>query len=199
MIGVVGWLDVPVPTVTYYGWMAIVFMLLGVGLFLGRRPYVVVLVGLVLLTVVIPIVFEAANAHSLGYVWQGRYTLPLAAGIPLVAAGAVVNGYLTDRMHRRVATVIPVVLVIAEFAIFFQALRRYTVGLRGTFLPFGGKWHPPFGTVAISVAFIVLLVAFGVWLRLIVGSFPSRLSRFPVTEGEDPLLVEGFFDPVSAD
>ncbi len=202
MIGVLGWLDVPVPSVTYYGWIAIIFMLLGLGLFLGRRPYVVVLVGLLVLTVVIPIVFEAANAHSLGYVWQGRYTLPLAAGIPLVAAGAVVNGYLTDRMHRRVATVIPVVLVIAEFAMFFQALRRYTVGLRGTFLPFGGKWHPPFGTVAISVAFIVLLVAFGVWLRLIVGSFPSRLSRFAVDEGADhgdPPLVEGFFDPVSID
>jgi hypothetical protein len=159
----------------------------------------VVLVGLLLLTVVIPIVFEAANAHNLGYVWQGRYTLPLAAGIPLVAAGAVVNGYLTDRMHRRVATVIPVVLIIAEFAIFFQALRRYTVGLRGPFIPFGGKWHPPFGTVAISVAFIVFLVAFGVWLRLIVGTFPSRLSQFPVTEGVAPPLVEGFFDPVSVD
>ena len=197
MIGVVGWLDVPIPSVAYYGWIAIVFMLLGLGLFLGRRPYVVVLVGLLVLTVVIPIVFEAANAHTLGYVWQGRYILPLAAGIPLVAAGAVVNGYLTDRMHRRVATVIPVVLIIAEFAIFFQALRRYTVGLRGPFIPFGGKWHPPFGTVAISVAFIVLLVAFGVWLRLIVGSFPSRLSQFPVTEGAEPPLVEGFFDPVS--
>jgi hypothetical protein len=98
-----------------------------------------------------------------------------------------------------VAMVIPVVLVIAEFALFFQALRRYTVGLRGTFLPFGGKWHPPFGTVAISVAFIVVLVAFGVWLRLIVGSFPSRLSRFPVDEGGDPAPVEGFFDPVSID
>jgi hypothetical protein len=159
----------------------------------------VVLVGLLVLTVVIPIVFEAANAHNLGYVWQGRYTLPLAAGIPLVAAGAVVNGYLTDRMHRRVATVIPVILVIAEFAIFFQALRRYTVGLRGPFIPFGGKWHPPFGTVAIAVAFIVLLVAFGVWLRLIVGSFPSRLSQFSVTESGDPPLVEGFFDPVSLD
>jgi hypothetical protein len=176
-------------------------MLLGLGLFLGRRPYVVVLVGLVVLTLVIPIVFEAANAHNLGYVWQGRYTLPLAAGIPLVAAGAVVNGYLTDRMHRRVAIVIPVVLVIAEFAIFFQALRRYTVGLRGTFLPFGGKWHPPFGTVAISVAFVVFLVAFGIWLRLIVGSFPSRLSRFEAHEGADPdpARVEGFFDPVGVE
>jgi hypothetical protein len=199
MIGVVGWLDVPIPSVTYYGWIAIVFMLLGLGLFLGRRPYVVVLVGLLVLVVVVPIVFEATNARNLGYVWQGRYTLPLAAGIPLVAAGAVVNGYLTDRMHRRVAIVIPVVLVIAEFAIFFQALRRYTVGLRGTFLPFGGKWHPPFGTVAISVAFIVFLVAFGIWLRLIVGSFPSRLSRFEAHEGGDPARVEGFFDPVGVE
>jgi hypothetical protein len=182
MIGVLGWLDVPIPAVTMYGWLAIIFMLLGLGLFLGRRPYVVVLVSLVVLTVVIPIVFEATNASTLGYVWQGRYGLPLAAGIPLVAAGAVVNGYLTDRMHRRVAVVIPVILVIAEFAIFFQSLRRYTVGLRGTFIPFGGAWHPPFGTVTISVAFVVILLAFAVWLRLIVGSFPSPLSRFPVTE-----------------
>jgi hypothetical protein len=201
MIGVVGWLDVPIPAVTYYGWLAMIFMLLGLGLFLGRRPYVVVLVSLVVLTVVIPIVFEANNAHTLGYVWQGRYGLPLAAGIPLVAAGAVVNGYLTDRMHRRVATVIPVILVIAEFAIFFQALRRYTVGLHGPFSPFGGAWHPPFGTVTISVAFIVILVALAVWLRLIVGSFPSPLSRFPVTPGgePEPLVAEGFIDPVSVE
>ncbi|HEX3841316.1 MAG TPA: DUF2304 family protein [Acidimicrobiales bacterium] len=211
MIGVVGWLDVPIPAVTYYGWIAIVFMLLGLGLFMGRRPYVVVLVSLVVLTVVIPIVFEATNASTLGYVWQGRYGLPLAAGIPLVAAGAVVNGYLTDRVHRRVATVIPVILVIAEFAIFFQALRRYTVGLKGTFIPFGGAWHPPFGTVTISVAFIVIVLAFALWLRLIVGSFPSPLSRFPGGEsggdgwdgegggdgeGEEPYLAERISDPV---
>jgi hypothetical protein len=214
MIGVVGWLDVPIPSVTLYGWIAIVFMLLGLGLFMGRRPYVVVLVSLVVLTVAIPVVFEATNASTLGYVWQGRYGLPLAAGIPLVAAGAVVNGYLTDRVHRRVATVVPVILVIAEFAIFFQALRRYTVGLKGPFIPFGGAWHPPFGTVTISVAFIVILLAFALWLRLIVGSFPSPLSRFPGSEGRgdggdggdggggrdgqggEPYLAERFADPV---
>jgi len=179
MIGVLGWLDVSPPSVTYYGWIAMVFMLLGFGLLFGRRLFVGVLVCLVVLTVALPIVFDATNARSLGFVWQGRYMLPLAAGIPIVAAGAVAKGYLSDRTHRRAAVIFPAILVISELALFFDALRRYTVGSSGPFSPFGGKWHPPFGTVAISLAFVVVLVAYGAWLRHIVGGYPLADWRTP--------------------
>ncbi len=179
MIGVLGWLDVSTPSVTYYGWIAMVFMLLGFGLLFGRRMFVGVLVCLVVLTVALPIVFDATNARNLGFVWQGRYMLPLAAGIPIVAAGAVAKGYLSDRTHRRAAVIFPAILVISELALFFDALRRYTVGSRGPFSPFGGIWHPPFGTVAISLAFVVVLVAYGAWLRHIVGGYPLADWRTP--------------------
>jgi hypothetical protein len=179
MIGVLGWLDVSPPSVTYYGWIAMVFMLLGFGLLFGRRLFVGVLVCLVVLTVALPIVFDATNARNLGFVWQGRYMLPLAAGIPIVAAGAVAKGYLSDRTHRRAAVIFPAILVISELALFFDVLRRYTVGSRGPFSPFGGKWHPPFGTIAISLAFVVVLVAYGAWLRHIVGGYPLADWRTP--------------------
>ncbi len=32
-----------------------------------------------------PLVAEAASAPRIGFVWQGRYSLPLAIGVPVVA------------------------------------------------------------------------------------------------------------------
>lgn len=86
MIGPIGWLDVPLPGLLVSTWLAVgacvVFAALVVGSWRRRLALLVLAAGVLLG----PTAAELPGADQFGLVWQGRYTVPIAMGLPILAA-----------------------------------------------------------------------------------------------------------------
>ncbi len=188
MIGVFGWLDTPSPRVTYYLWFFLLGFLLVLGTALSSTRVVMAITAVVLATVVVPAVLQAFSAHTLGFVWQGRYSLPLAVGVPILAAfGLDMRRQALSLQLHRVAAVVMVALVVAHLSAFTWAMRRYTVGTSGKLLFFLGPsgWHPPAPAIVLLVAFATFVAALGWWLCLLVS--PSSTPAVVTTALSAPL------------
>ena len=85
MIGNFGWLDTPAPALTILVWIVLLGGFTLLGALVAPRRVALVLAGLVTLVVALPVLFELRSAAESGLVWQGRYLLPVAVGLPIVA------------------------------------------------------------------------------------------------------------------
>lgn len=161
MIGDYGWLDTPSPPVTFIAWYGVTGALLLLAL-ASARP-VRLRLALVLLVVGVaaaPLALQVLTAVDTGLIWQGRYALPLAVGVPVLAAlVADGQGRGEDDLLRRVARgTLPVVLV-GQVAAFYWASRRYAEGLTGEVLTFDPAWSSPLGYLPGTVLFAALATA----------------------------------------
>lgn len=142
-IGVLGWLDAPLPWLVTVGWVALVgFLAAGALVTEARRP----VVALVVLAVAILTswVFELLHGNSTGRYWQGRYSLPVLVGVPIVLAAAV--------RSRRVVQLGVVSATVLLNAALWSAARRWGVGLQGSLRPW--EWdtpHTPFPALALLI------------------------------------------------
>ena len=89
MFGYFGWLEVPAPRAVLVLWTALILVLVGGALAVGTWRHRGVLVALVALAVAIHVVPEALSAARQGFIGQGRYALPVAVGVPILAAWIV--------------------------------------------------------------------------------------------------------------
>ena len=167
MVGWFGWLDTPAPALSWIPWTVLLGLLVFAAVLWARRRHVAVLLGLVAATIFVPVAIESptfADARTL--TWQGRYTLPLAVGVPILAAGTL----SMTRRGRQLATsrlvwVVGILVAGAQFVAFGQNLRRYTVGADG---PIGfwspAKWTPPLPRLLLLLSFAAVVSAFVWWL-----------------------------------
>ncbi len=91
-----------------------------------------------------PAVLEGARAKSEGFGYQGRYMIPVAIGVPVLAS-------LLDRQRaaadRRSYGAVYVLCAVGVFIATQHAARRFFVGLSGDYLWVGrALWWPPLGT-----------------------------------------------------
>ncbi len=158
MIGVFGWFDTFSPTFTYVAWYGLVGLLALMAAVVARARQVLVLVLLTVAIVVVPVAISSSQVHRYGYTWSGRDTLPLAVGLPLLAAALIAQSDFA-RHGRRLVAGAGVVASLAQFAAFFEALRRYGVGTRGPDFGFllHASWSPPTGFFFLLVAEAVVL------------------------------------------
>jgi hypothetical protein len=171
MIGLFGWSEVPVPNVTLFLWTAMLGLIVFVAIAYARSARSVFVLGVVFATSVLaPFVIDSASAmvNGVGFTWQGRYGLPYAVGVPILAGLLVerssIAGFL-DR--RRVLLVLGAALVVAHTFAFWQMLRRYTVGLAGPLVFWvEPRWTPPLPTLFLVVAFPVVMSVL-VWWTLV--------------------------------
>jgi Predicted membrane protein (DUF2142) len=178
MIGTFGWLDAPASTLTYYLWFFAVGMLVLMGLGVGR-PRVQATIGVLMVAVVVlPVFLEYQVVRYLGPVWQGRYTMPLAVGVPLLCAYALTGRVTTGRSSARAESVEPRLagavvwlLAVGHIAAFLWALRRYTVGggLTHKLDLFAGRWQPPLSATGLSLVFAIAVVGYVGWLRYLLA------------------------------
>jgi hypothetical protein len=160
MVGNMGWLDAPLPLWMVLIWAAVVLVLAIAPLRTtshSRRWVPLALIGAV---IVLPIVLEAQAAPSIGHVWQGRYTLPLAAGIPIVG-GWLLQGAPELRWASRAAAIGVVGLLALDLAALDHTLTRFRVGLGGRSIGFR-PWHPaiaPVGIFTLAIVGAILLAA----------------------------------------
>ncbi|MFN8024111.1 MAG: DUF2142 domain-containing protein [Acidimicrobiales bacterium] len=162
LIASLGWLEYHAP------WVAVVAWVVAVGVMLLTRPHVrratwVVLGGAL---VVVPVVFEVALDHRVGPIWQGRYSLPVAAAIAVVGTCRA-----TRPPSRRVQTSVLIASAVAMVSTAWVAARRYAVGTDGSW------WFD--GAVASSRGpgagtWVVLLAVFTAALMGVLA--PRRIS-----------------------
>jgi hypothetical protein len=170
MIGVFGWRDVPAPTVTFLVWICIAGALSALAIAVGHRRDAIAMVVVGVLTAILPVTFLVQQSGYAG--WQGRYTMPLAVGVP-VLAGLALRGIAVRSTHRFVIVLAGAALGAGHVLAFGENLRRYTVGTSGTIWFWTREaWSPPVSSLLLLVVFVVATAGWVTWLL-----FPSGAHR----------------------
>jgi hypothetical protein len=162
MVGIFGWLDTPAPVGVYFAWSALVGALTIAAAALLRRKSLTIALILIAAVVLLPAVFQAAYVHSGGIIWQGRYTLPAFGFLVIGLATLLSERFMRapGPSMRRLAWIAGGFMVVAQFYAFATVLRRYAVGLSGSWIDLllRPAWTPPLGVIGLLLGFAVLLV-----------------------------------------
>lgn len=166
VVGVFGWLDATPPLVVPLGWGAMVVALVAVACLLGTRFDRRVLAALGLGVLGVALGVSTLAYHQQGGA-QGRWILPVALALPVVAGEVVARRWpTTDALplgRPRVAVVAAAVVAACLHGLSLWAnARRYAVGSDGPLMFAGGsRWVPPGGwwpVAALAAAGLVTLV-----------------------------------------
>jgi hypothetical protein len=164
MIGAFGWLDAGVASVPVYCWVFLglgaLMLALGVGSAPERRAAVVVL-GLSWL---LPVTAQYGEWKTNGLVWQGRYSLPLVAGLPILAMLAVERGgRLRIREQHRMSRILAAVMIVGQCAGYYWAMRRFTVSQDGSLWYLSHPtWRPYTASPTLLLVAFVLVTTLGI-------------------------------------
>jgi len=138
---------------------------------------------------VFPIISALATYRTAGIVWQGRYSLPVAVGVPIIAGAAAAR--MTARgahggdapARRRRATGVAMVVIsgflLAQIVLLYALLRRFTVGTNGPIdIVFTRtSWVPPLPASAIVCSSLALMLLLAGWCWLLC----NRSNATPTT------------------
>lgn len=187
-VGDFGWVALPAPRWVQVLWITALVGFLAYGLAVSRRvrralPF------LVLSIVVMPVIFESPRIDSVGAYWSGRYWLPLAVGLPLVASGIELHrtcnrarGAVSASQQLAGFIGVGTLLIAAQLASFVEALYDWVGSNKvlGTH-----EWSPLIAPPLVVALFIVgqiLLVGFLTWNFL----DTERIPVFLATGGRRP-------------
>ncbi|WP_433205164.1 hypothetical protein ACQP00_37315 [Dactylosporangium sp. CS-047395] len=163
MIGVAGWFDVLMWAPFYVVWALLVGGLVFLGGIFGdwttRWRYLVILLG----GVALPGMLQVSQANMTGFIINGRYMLPLLAGLPLLAAWTLERRLFTAAHVRSLTRTMIVFLLPIHLVLLVWAMVRWQRGLPnnagvGWFNPLVGEWHPPTGSVTPLLIMVIGLV-----------------------------------------
>ncbi len=166
MIGDFGWVGFKSPYAVIVLWTAVIGLVLALALAVSSRRRAVVLLLIAATTTLLPLLIEYRTMRSLGGVWQGRYTLPLAVGVPILGAYLIGDSSIGNRLARsRLALVVGIALGVGHVLAFAQSLRRFSVGNNGAFKYWSNAaWAPPLGALPLTLTFIAVLSIWLVWM-----------------------------------
>jgi hypothetical protein len=187
-VGVMGWLESSLPQAVFMFWnLLLVLTLLMVFLIRHWRLRMAFLVALAML-VLVPAVMQAALVSSVGFIWQGRYSMPLFM-IAVIAAGMCFRfrRFPLGRSSEAMARLLLVAAIVAHVYGFLYVLRRYVVGIPDsgtwqTMITVPG-WQPPFTWEVLTLAYtgVMILAAamlFGyLYPGRIFARVPAALAR----------------------
>jgi hypothetical protein len=188
MVGVFGWGDTHLPRWLTDLWLLAAGVLAATALAVGRWRQRIALLATMVTLVVVPVGSEALRAPSIGFVWQGRYSLPLAIGVPLLSGWVLAS---SDRFSRRpqLLATYAVIAGTAGALLWSHAvwMSRNMAGLDHPVLSYltSHGWHPPLPAWALGTAMLAAVVAYGCWSAMLArelaepsgSSPPGALSR----------------------
>ncbi len=175
MVGDLGYLSTSLPGIVIFTWAAVIgFLVLGAAV-LGTRSARIRLLALVLACLAIPTASVVASVNTLDFFWQGRYSLPLAVGLPIVAAYELsIVDILNERTIRRLTWLLAVVLLPTQLVALWLMMIRWQnnmvpLGIHFPVNPLQSTgWRPPHGPLPPIVVMVVGLIMLGwVYLRLV--------------------------------
>ncbi|NTW40858.1 MAG: DUF2142 domain-containing protein [Cellulomonadaceae bacterium] len=191
MLGHFGWLDTALPQWLYL-WLAVA---------IGVTPVIAVLVaqtrkdqlavlGVGALALALPVLIQAWQAKNVGVIWQGRYSMPLMVGLPVVAGFVLRSGAprVSDLRARPLFLTTASLLAIGHVAAFWVNLHRY---VRGTAAPWFGSaatdWAPPVPTPVLLLGFALAVVATVALIDVVSRSEERETAPEALTEdGQGP-------------
>jgi hypothetical protein len=157
LVGELGWLSAPVPTIAVMAFWATIGVLVGVALLEHRQAATTYLAALGA-AVVTAWMLELGQGADYGQYWQGRYTMPFAVGLPLLLVWRP-EGWSPARMRSLttpIAWVAWVVWAILNIA-FVAAQHRWGVGVNGSWSPSDwDNWGAPVQPVVLVVVHAVV-------------------------------------------
>jgi hypothetical protein len=164
MVGQFGWMDTNLHPLTLMAFAAVGGLAVIGSIALGTRRERLVLGALAAATVGLPVLIQASQAQYLGLVWQGRYMLPVAVGIPLLAGYLLVGhlagraaGAVEARTTRALVVTVAAAAALVQLAAAVENLHRYVNGADGGWFTLEpDAWLPP-----VPLAAAVLLLAMG--------------------------------------
>jgi hypothetical protein len=187
-VGDFGWVAIPAPRWVQVLWIMVLAGLLAYGLAVSRRvrralPFILLAI------VVMPVIFESPRIDSVGNYWSGRYWLPLAVGLPLLASG--IELHPTCKRARAAVSAsqqlagfigVGVLLIAAQIGSLVVALYDWVGSNKvlGTH-----EWSPliaPPIVIALLIAGQILLLGFLTWNFL----DKERIPVFLATGGRRP-------------
>jgi hypothetical protein len=165
MVGYFGYLDTQLPDTFYFVWLATVGFVVLTAMAVGTRADRWRLVLTVLVTFIPIVAGDVIGVRTLGLAMQGRYILPVSAGIVLLATYIIARSDALTARHQRAALgfVAGVVLFEQVWALVY-AMIRFQHGLNSEIPlinPFDGPWHPVIGspaTLALGVVGVAVLL-----------------------------------------
>jgi hypothetical protein len=178
-IGDFGWADTPAPLLTDLIWVATGGGLVMLAVLVGYKRQMASIGLAIGLTAAVPFVLSNLTARHSGLIAQGRYFLPVAVAIPILAGAAGSQFGLPRRATGRVTMGIVWLAALGQVAAAVWALRRYLVGVNGSILPTAvgpGVWHPPLPGWLLDLLFVAAWTGLAVlFVRL-----SPRPRRVPV-------------------
>lgn len=202
MVGVFGWLDTPAPFISVLAWYGAIGFLIVMALGSASRRGAGVLLGLIAVVILVPVAISYAEAHRLGIIWQARYVMPVAVGIPLLTA-TLIDGRSFRSVRTRIAVVIAVGVWVGETAAFLLLQRRYAVGINGVLNYLDRGWRPPLGTLVMGAWFVVSSTLFVVLVVAMAVKNPGSLAEPGASAGaaarDLPTRVTDGGDEIPAD
>jgi len=167
MIGVLGWLDTPLPSFVYALWIAALVVVILLHLRNASPRGVIALVLLIAAWLALPLVINGFTNSRAGLTYQGRYSLPIFAGLVFLPMW---NDRSADRWRRIpqrwLVGVAVALVVVAEVGAFWQMLRRFSVGAHGKILLTGRLPWSPSVTPMLLIAINAVAMVTVAWLAL---------------------------------
>jgi hypothetical protein len=176
LIGNFGWLDTTMPRWCYAVW-ALALIALGVAALAGRSLRLsLLLTALLVVTVALPTLLAYSQAHRDGIVGQGRYIMPVAVGLPVLAGYAAGRRLERGRWSRAAMIVGGTAVVVVQITGYVTALARYRNGTGHAIWTLDAAWNPPLPWLIGLGLFVALqLLLFAWWLRLSAdGAMPTH-------------------------
>ena len=169
-IGVLGWLDTRIPNLAVFAWLVLLGMLVA-GAAVANRRGLVAAGAVALIAAVTAWTFELLQGDDSGTYWQGRYSLPLLVGVPLLIAWRPADPPTVPRSSPvmelpRFGTVAAVGGLVLLNVAAWSAARRWGVGTTGSYLPW--RWDTavqPFPVLVLLVVHAAATIALG-WVLL---------------------------------
>jgi 4-amino-4-deoxy-L-arabinose transferase-like glycosyltransferase len=182
LIGVFGWLDTEMPDWVYALWAALLGTVVSGSLLVASGKRVAAIAISLISLAFVPALVQASSAADYGYIWQGRYSLPLFVTLLLVAGIGValtING-AGVRAGRRAILVFGLGVTAAQLTGFIAALHRYVVGVDVDFARMftAPDWLPPTG-LAIPITMCAVGSVLLLSVLILDGGERGRMTRRP--------------------
>lgn len=174
MVGVFGNLDTPAPVPVVVAWAAGAGALLVLALNSRSVRAIAALLLLCVAVILVSSITEAMALKTMGVFWQGRYSLPLAVGIPILASGRLSKrSALSPGARRRILVGSAVIWGLAQLICLIWVAHRFSVGVPAgwSFAWSNEGWRP---LVPFPVTFACFAAAAAYAGYVLVTLFPTH-------------------------
>ncbi|HEY6532726.1 MAG TPA: hypothetical protein VIY72_10490, partial [Acidimicrobiales bacterium] len=172
-------------------WGVLAGGLLLVALVAGTWRRRAALLALLLASIAFTVVPEALSAAEFGYIWQGRYSLPVATGIPILSAWIVGRAsWWRPRLAAPITAAVGAIWVLGQLLGQAATLRRYVTGVGRDLFAFleSDGWSPPLDPYLLVGALAVCGLAFVGWavIAALPGISTETASPTDPGPGQEP-------------